>query len=74
MKASTSTIPWWLRGGTEYCEFCCQFYVYEHGYFCVACDGPVCALCVVEIRGVILCRDCAEAEAEAGAEAGTGEG
>lgn len=41
-----------LPGQTaESCPHCHQSYVYELEVRCVDCDGPMCPLCVVELRG-----------------------
>ncbi len=55
--------PWWLAGGWHVCEHCLQRYAVEVEYRCVACDGPVCPLCVVVVRAEaeVFCPDCAPA-------------
>ena len=52
--------PWWLMPGTEFCEFCLHTYQFEVGYYCVECDGPVCPLCVIEVRATrrVVCPNC----------------
>jgi hypothetical protein len=52
--------PYWLSGGTERCRACSHAYVLEMEYRCAACDGGLCALCVVIVRetGTRLCPAC----------------
>lgn len=52
--------------GSERCRHCLQLYAHELEVACVACDGPLCALCVVQARfaAARLCPDCAPAPAE----------
>jgi hypothetical protein len=51
--------PWWL-GGDEECPQCGQGYAFEAEYRCIACDGPLCPLCVVEREAGVHCRDCVD--------------
>lgn len=44
------TLVWWLAGGSEVCDFCLQRYAWEVEVRCVACDRPVCPVCVVTVR------------------------
>lgn len=55
---------WWLEGGGEQCEFCLRRYVYEVEVRCVACDAPVCPLCVVRVRETLetYCPSCPPGE------------
>lgn len=50
--------PWWLGGGGEQCPDCDGTYAYEMEYRCVACDAPICPLCVVRVRRTVLCSGC----------------
>jgi hypothetical protein len=60
-------LPWWLESGTEICPACSHTYVYETEYRCVACDGPLCPICVEYTTALeIYCptTDCAHAQIE----------
>lgn len=50
----------WIERADEPCPFCLQVYALEAGARCVACDRPVCPLCVVRVRAAraLLCPDC----------------
>ena len=51
--------PWWLESGHELCSACGHTYVYETGFFCEACDGSLCWVCVEDtISGTVLCLEC----------------
>ena len=63
------TERWWAVGGTERCPACLQLYAYEVEVRCVDCDGPLCPLCVVEVRAEALLRRCPDCCGEGGAEA-----
>jgi hypothetical protein len=59
MPGTKQKQPWWLEAGAEICPTCIQAYVYQTEYRCVACDGPVCAVCVVHtIEAEVFCPDC----------------
>lgn len=63
MRKSKLNRPWWLEDGTDICPACNQAYAYQTEYRCVACDGPVCAMCVettIEIE--IFCSGCVSSE------------
>jgi len=49
---------WWLDSGTEICSACGHTYVYETEYRCVACDGPLCPMCVEETKVEVFCSSC----------------
>jgi hypothetical protein len=51
--------PWWLQADEE-CSVCGDVYVYEQAYYCVGCDGAICAGCVHIIGRSRLsyCRGC----------------
>ena len=51
---------WWNEPGTEVCGHCLQRYAYEIEYRCSWCDGPLCPMCVVYIRGTRrpVCPEC----------------
>jgi len=60
-------LPWWLESGNEICPACSHTYVYETEYRCVACDGPLCPICVEYTTALeIYCptTDCAHAQIE----------
>ena|SRR5204863_5751132 len=60
---SKQNSPWWLDEGTEVCPACSHAYVIQTEYRCVACDGPMCGLCVETIiETEILCCSCLPAE------------
>ncbi|MDX1622861.1 MAG: hypothetical protein R3199_02650 [Gemmatimonadota bacterium] len=50
----------WVERADEPCPFCLQRYVLELEVRCVACDQPVCPVCVVRIREnrELLCPEC----------------
>lgn len=56
-RSTNAAKSWWLQGG-EYCEHCCQLYVYEAEYRCTVCDGPICIECAIVEEHVILCPSC----------------
>ena len=63
MRRTKQNQPWWLEAGGEICPTCIQAYVYQTEYRCLACDGPVCAECVVQtvvqtIEAEVFCPDC----------------
>lgn len=57
--------PWWFERGDAICFSCDDAFHPEATVRCEACDEPVCATCVVEVRDegvvVVLCHACAEA-------------
>lgn len=59
MSERNST-EWWNAPGPDYCEFCRHGFHVEIGYYCAECDRPICALCIVTVRGqqAILCPEC----------------
>jgi len=62
-----ANLPWWLESGSEICPACSHTYVYETEYRCVACDGPLCPICVEYTTALeIYCptTDCAHAQIE----------
>jgi hypothetical protein len=51
--------PWWLEAGTEICPACSHAYVIQTEYRCVACDGPLCEMCVERTIAVeVFCPGC----------------
>lgn len=53
---------WWLEDDGGICPACSQAYAYQTEYRCVACDGPVCAICVeTRIEVEFICVDCVSA-------------
>jgi len=53
---------WWLELGREQCSACGHTYVYETGYYCVACDGGLCSVCVEETSADVFCAQCTTSE------------
>ena len=50
---------WWLETGRESCSSCGHSYVYETGFYCVACDVGICSLCVEETIAIdVFCLQC----------------
>lgn len=45
---------------SENCPHCREGYVYELELRCVECDGPMCPLCVVQVKGAVghICPVC----------------
>jgi hypothetical protein len=58
--AKKKTLPYWLDGGTETCEFCTHPHVLQSEYRCAACDRAACEHCVTVDRetGEVLCHEC----------------
>jgi hypothetical protein len=55
--------PWWLEDGAENCPACSHTYVIQTEYRCVACDGPLCSLCVTSVfEAESSCPDCVSPE------------
>ena len=50
----------WILEPDERCEHCGQTYALEVEVRCVACDGPLCPFCVVQVRETVRCPDCRE--------------
>jgi hypothetical protein len=51
--------PWWLEDDGGFCPACSQAYAYQTEYRCLACDGPVCGICVeTTIEAEFICVDC----------------
>ena len=53
---------WWLESGRESCSKCGHQYVYETGYYCEGCDGPLCSICVETFSASIVCVGCDSSE------------
>ena len=53
---------WWLESGRDDCSSCGQTYVFETGYYCEGCDGPLCSICVEEVSSGVLCKECKTSE------------
>lgn len=55
---------WWQESGPAECEGCQCYYYVETGYYCAACDAPLCPACVryQRVRQVLLCEHCTEEE------------
>lgn len=53
-------LPWWQSPGAEFCYFCETPAHAEGLAYCIACDRPICMLCLDDSRGhrFILCPDC----------------
>ena len=53
-------LPWWLEAGAEACPFCEIRLHFEALAFCVDCDRPICATCLVERleSRTVLCPEC----------------
>lgn len=52
--------PWWLSPGFEWC-FVCEASVHAEALgYCIACDRPLCPLCMMFTGegGAIQCPDC----------------
>jgi hypothetical protein len=63
VRKTKQNAPWWLEEGTEICPACSHAYVIQTEYRCVACDGPLCGVCVVNtFESEILCSDCVTEE------------
>ncbi|MEK6335011.1 MAG: hypothetical protein AABM67_08690 [Acidobacteriota bacterium] len=59
MRKPKRNQAWWLEAGTENCPACSHTYVIQTEYRCVACDGPVCHMCVEHtIVAEVFCRGC----------------
>ena len=56
--AKTKQQAWWLEAGSETCPACSHTYAYRTEFYCLDCDGPVCALCVETHTVESLCPDC----------------
>ncbi|BES70621.1 hypothetical protein RE428_16390 [Marinobacter nanhaiticus D15-8W] len=69
---------WWLSPGGEYCPFCSGSWHAEALAYCMACDRPVCHICVAETveSDDLLCPECAAEQGSDpdGSEAGKAEG
>jgi hypothetical protein len=60
VRKTKQNAPWWLEAGTEICPACGHPYVIQTEYRCAACDGAICALCIVNsIENEIVCLGCA---------------
>ncbi|HEX8906542.1 MAG TPA: hypothetical protein VF771_16955 [Longimicrobiaceae bacterium] len=66
--AKKKPLPYWISGGTEYCELCSNSYVLQAEYRCAACDRGVCDECVVidAATGEVVCSECRAADGEEG--------
>ena len=53
---------WWLESGRERCSKCGHSYVYETGYYCEGCDGPLCSICVETVAVSVVCVQCDDSE------------
>jgi hypothetical protein len=51
-------VSWWLTADIEVCAVCGEGYAYGSGYHCSGCDAAVCAFCVEDRGGEILCMEC----------------
>jgi len=50
---------WWLEAGSEICPACSHTYVIQTEYRCIACDGPICEMCVERtIAADVFCPGC----------------
>gem|GEM_PF-957212 len=59
MRVSKQNSPWWLDEGSELCPACSHAYVIQTEYRCVACDGPLCGMCVETTIDVeVFCPSC----------------
>ena len=56
------SLPYWLDGGTETCDFCACRYVLQVELRCAGCDRGACEHCVVVVRGEVTCAECREGE------------
>jgi len=57
--------PWWLEAGTEHCPACSHTYVIQTEYRCIACDGPVCQMCIeCTLSAEVFCPGCMPAVRE----------
>lgn len=54
---------WWLSSGVEYCPYCEASWHAEALVYCIACDRPICHVCVGGATNSteVLCVEC-EAE------------
>lgn len=61
---SARVAPWWVEHGIEACCGCGQRCAYELQVRCVACDGPLCPVCLVRLTRTreASCSDCAREE------------
>jgi len=60
-KAARNQV-WWLESGRERCSKCGHQYVYETGYYCEGCDGPLCSICVETFTASVVCVRCEDSE------------
>ena len=51
-------VAWWLTADLEVCAVCSEGYAYGAGYRCSACDAAVCAFCIQDRSGELLCLEC----------------
>lgn len=56
--------PWWQESGPGHCEGCECYYQIETGYYCSACDAPLCPACIryQRVTDVLLCDRCGHEE------------
>jgi hypothetical protein len=63
MAGTKRNRPWWLEDDGGICPACSHAYAYQTEYRCIACDGPVCSVCIettVEVE--VICSGCVSCE------------
>jgi hypothetical protein len=55
MAKSQRNRPWWLEEDGGICPACGHAYAYQTEYRCVACDAPMCSLCVETTIEIEIC-------------------
>lgn len=55
---------WWLEAGPELCTGCEVSVHFEALTYCVRCDRPFCALCIMHLHeeSEMVCGDCLESD------------